>query len=435
MRPARSSSRLPSASWLGLLLVACLWTGGCGGSVGQARPAGARRDSVSIQTTTVQRVTIPRSVELAGTLVSPEQARVSSEAPGVIREVLVQLGTEVRPGDPLVRLDDRESRLALEQTESALRQTEAQLGIPALGAPPPEEAISAVRTAAATREDARNNLARVEKLVGRELLAPVELDNAQTKLKLAESAYAAALDNARSLKASLQDRRAAYELARKKVADAVIRAPVGGSISERLVQPGEFIRENTPVVTVVQLSPLKLRTAVQERYAAAIAPGLPVTFRVESFPGVDFEGRVAYVSPAVDQATRTFAVEALVENRDRRLKPGFFTKGAIQTRVDKDVPAVPDSAVSTLAGVSTVYVVEQGKVRQQQVTLGARVGNLVEVVDGLKGTEVLAASNLGQLATGTSVSTGQENDAGPANGAERGERPAGAGPRPQGRTQ
>jgi RND family efflux transporter MFP subunit len=435
MRPTGSPIRLPCARSLGLILVACLSAAGCGNSASQARPAGARRDSVPIQTTTVQRVTIPRSVELAGTLLSPEQARVSSEAPGVIREVLVELGTEVRPGDPLVRLDDRESRLALERAESALRQTEAQLGIPAMAAPPPDEAISAVKTAAATRDDARMNLARVEKLVSRQLLAPVELDNAQTKLKLAESAYAAALDNARSLKASLQDRRAAYELAQKKAADAVIRAPVGGSVSERLVQPGEFIRENTPVATIVQLSPLRLRTAVQERHAAAIAPGLPVTFRVESFPGVDFEGRVAHVSPAVDQATRTFAVEALVENKDRRLKPGFFAKGVIQTRVDRDVPAVPDSAVSTLAGVSNVYVVEQGKVRQQQVTLGARVGSLVEVVDGLKGSEVLAASNLGQLATGTSVSTGQGGDGGPVNGPDKGERPAGAEPRPQGRAQ
>ena len=98
-----------------------------------------------------------------------------------------------------------------------------------------------------------------------------------------------------------------------------------------------------------------------------------------------FNGKIAYVSPAVDQATRTFPVEALVDNTDRVLKPGFFAKGVVLTRVDENVLAVPDDAVSTLAGVSTVYVIENGKARQQQVTLGARQDKLVEVVDGPEG--------------------------------------------------
>jgi RND family efflux transporter MFP subunit len=251
----------------------------------------------------------------------------------------------------------------------------------------------------------------------------VELDNARTRLKVAETAYQSALDNARAMSASLQDRRASHTLARKKVGDTAIRAPIAGFVSERLVQPGEFITQNTPVVTVVQVDPLKLRTSVQERYAAQITPGLRVTFRVESFPGVEFVGKVAYVSPAIDQATRTFQIEALVDNRDRRLKPGFFAKGVIETRVDADVLAVPDQAVSTLAGVSAVFVIDNGKVRQQPVTLGVKQGAVFEVTEGLKGDEVLAASNLNQLATGTAVVVddgsrpAREAGPGPAEGA------------------
>ena len=93
---------------------------------------------------------------------------------------------------------------------------------------------------------------------------------------------------------------------------------------------------------------------------------------------------MAYVSPAVDQATRTFPVEVLVDNADRTLKPGFFAKGTVLTRVDENVLAAPDDAISTMAGVSTVYVIEDGKARQQQVTLGARKGTVVEIVDGLE---------------------------------------------------
>jgi RND family efflux transporter MFP subunit len=169
------------------------------------------------------------------------------------------------------------------------------------------------------------------------------------------------------------------------------------------VQEGEFISERAIVATLVKVNPLKLRTAVQERFAGVIKPGQPVEFRVESFGDTLFHGKVAYVSPALDQTMRTFAVEAIVDNTDRRLKPGFFAKGVILTKRDEGVLAVPDSAVSTLAGVSSVYIIRDGKILQQTVTLGVRQGNLWEVLDGLKGTETLASSRLNELATGVSV--------------------------------
>src|SRR4029077_14389127 len=107
-----------------------------------------------------------------------------------------------------------------------------------------------------------------------------------------------------------------------------------GASAERLVQPGEFIRENTPVVTIVQVNPLKLKTAIQERYAGLIRPGQAVAFNVEAFPSRACVGKVAYVSPSVNQPTRTSPVEALVDNAARVLKPGFFAKGVVHTHVD-----------------------------------------------------------------------------------------------------
>ena len=208
---------------------------------------------------------------------------------------------------------------------------------------------------------------------------------------------------------------------RKKLINVpVIKAPIAGSISERLVQPGEFIRENTQVVTIVQMSPLKLRTSIQEKFAGLIHQGQAVRFSVEAFPDRTFEGRLAYVSPAVDQATRTFAIESLVDNPDRVLKPGFFAKGNISLKVDDNVMVVPDDTVSTLAGVSTVYVIEDGKARQQIVSLGSHEGKNWEIVEGLKGTEVLAASQLNQLATGMSVTTGEGGGRSGGSGGGRG---------------
>lgn len=410
---------------IALALTSCAGSNGSSSNPGPAgartkgRPEkgqqGSRPAAVRVETAAIQRISIQRQVELAGTLISPDQARVSSEAPGVVRQVLVELGQEVQPGQALVRLDPRELEIALQRAESQLRQTEAQLGIDGMNVkePLPDEQISTVRTAIANRDDARAQLQRTTQLMQKGLVPQADFDTAQTRVKVTEAAYQAALETVQSLKATLQERRAALELARKKLNDAVIRAPVGGSVSERLVQPGEFIRENTQVVTIVQMNPLKLKTAIQERYAELMRAGLPAYFRVESMPDVQFDGKVAYISPAVDQTTRTFTVEILVDNRERRLKPGFFTKGVIYTKLDEKVLAVPEQTISTLAGVSTVYIIdEKNTVKQQIVSLGARDGKLVEIVAGLQGTEVLAASNLNQLATGMQVEIGSAKGAG-----------------------
>ncbi len=402
-------------------LVAATMLSGCGGGQGSSgangASGGARRGggpAVEVTVTPVQRMSIQRTVDLAGTLNSPDQAKVSCEVAGVVREVMVEIGAEVQRGQPLVRLEPRELDLALARAESSLRQTYAQLGmhntVALDAAPPPDEQVASVKTAIATLDDAKATMSRARTLADRGILSPVDLQSAETRLKVAEAGYQSAYDNVRSLKAQLQDRRAAFELAQKKVADTIVKAPIAGAIVDRYVQPGEFIAERTPVATVVQINPLKLRTGVQERYAGVIKPGQPVEFRVTSFGDEVFHGKVAYVSPAIDQTMRTFQIEALVDNANGRLKPGFFAKGIILTVRDEGVLAAPDTAVSTLAGVSSVYVIRNNQITQQQVTLGVRQGNLWEITDGLKGDETLANRRLNELATGTKVRTGSASE-------------------------
>jgi len=400
-----------------LAIAAC--NSGQAAGPGNGRGRGRGGPAVQVETATISRTSIERHADLSGTLVSPDQAKVSSEVAGIVREVPVQLGTEIRAGDTLVRLEPRELSLALERADSALKQVEAQLGLTRSDSEqvPPDEEVATVRQAAANRDDAKAAYDRAQQLNGRGLLSKVDRDTAETRMKVMEANYQAALDNVRALRATLQDRRASYDLAVKKLNDAVIKAPVAGSVSERLVQPGEFIRENTQVVTIVQMNPLKLRTSIQEKFAGLIRQGQDVKFSVEAFPDRTFDGKVAYVSPAVDQTTRTFAIESLVDNADRVLKPGFFAKGTIALKVDDNVMVVPDDTVSTLAGVSTVYVIEDSKARQQIVTLGAHEGKKWEIVEGLKGNEVLAASQLNQLATGMSVNTGGGDNRGGGTGA------------------
>jgi membrane fusion protein, multidrug efflux system len=395
--------------------------GGRGG--GNPIPTG----TVSVETTKPQRISLERSVELSGTLISPDQARVSSEVAGKVMDVLVEIGQEVDSGQPLVTLDTTELNLALERAESALRQTEAQLGINSEQPDriPADEEIAAVRTAAANRDDARAQLARAEELLSKGLMSKADMDTAQTRVKVSEAAYQSARENVASLKASLQDRKAAWDLAKKKLADATVRAPVQGAISERTVQRGEYLRENTQIATIVRMNPLKFRTAVQEKYANMIHQNQPVRFSVEAFPNETFTGKIAFISPAVDQASRTFATEVLVENPSRKLKPGFFAQGHVGVGRDTGVIAVPEATISNLAGVSSVFVIKNNIVTQQTVEVGQKVDNLVEVLSGLKGDETIASSNLNQLVTGVKIAGNSGEEAGSAT--DEGGRPSGGG--------
>jgi len=306
-----------------------------------------------------------------------------------------------------------------------LKQTEAQLGIEASkpNVIPPDEQIASVRTAIANRDDAKVKFQQAQELVNKGFIPRTDLDTNETRLKVTEAALQSALEAIHSLKASLQDRRAALQLAQKKIEDATVKSPVNGVVSERLVQRGEYVRENTQVTTIVQLNPLQLRTAVQEKFSNLIRTNLPVQFVVEPFPGQMFNGRIANISPSIDEQTRTFTVEVQVENANRKLKPGFFAKGVILTERDNNVMALPEESVSTLAGVSSVFVIDNGVIRQQSVTLGTHEGKFFEILDGLMGNEIVAVSNLNQLVTGTRVSIAEA--AGTETSKQPGEEPKG----------
>jgi membrane fusion protein (multidrug efflux system) len=169
------------------------------------------------------------------------------------------------------------------------------------------------------------------------------------------------------------------------------------------VNPGEFLQGNTAVFTIVQSDPLKWSGTVAEHAALQVRPGQVVRLRADTVPGRTFDGHVTRVSPAVDVASRTMLLEARVPNRDGLLKPGLFARGVIALRQDAGVAFVPEAAISYFAGITKVFVVADGTVRERTVKLGTRQQGWIEVADGVKPGETVAASGLGQLRDGAPV--------------------------------
>jgi membrane fusion protein (multidrug efflux system) len=143
-------------------------------------------------------------------------------------------------------------------------------------------------------------------------------------------------------------------------------------------------------MVIVDSNRLRARLKVPEKMAAWVAVGQPVKVLVEAYPGRAFEGTVWRMSPSVDPQTRSFDVEALLENGEGLLKPGFFARASIVTsRVDQAL-VVPQEALRYLYGVYKVYRVEKSALRETEVKLGPHEGTAVEIVSGLKDGERVA---------------------------------------------
>jgi len=163
-----------------------------------------------------------------------------------------------------------------------------------------------------------------------------------------------------------------------------------------MVTAGQYLKVQSPVMVIVNTDPLRVRLKVPEKMAGWIAVGQPVTVAVEAYPDRSFEGAIARISPSVDPQTRSFDVEALRENHDGILKPGFFVKSRIASRQVATMLLVPSDAVRYTYGVYKVFTVESGSLKEREVKLGDRAENAVEIVEGLTDHQQVAVPVPGQ---------------------------------------
>ena len=204
------------------------------------------------------------------------------------------------------------------------------------------------------------------------------------------------------LKAEIERGRAALEMARKKLNDTTLRAPFSGSVQERHISPGQYVKVQAPAFSIVQTHPLRLRAEVAERFARSIRENQQVKVTVEGL-AQPFSARISRVSPAMTQQSRTLLVEALVDNAQQLLRPGVFARASIVSDQTENVLLVPAAAVVNYYGINKVYAINGGKVQERTVTLGDRFGENFEIISGLTARELVATSSLEKLTLGTTV--------------------------------
>jgi RND family efflux transporter MFP subunit len=228
------------------------------------------------------------SLQPTGEFVSPSRSEVSPKEPGRVAAVYADAGSRVGRGQPLLTLETDYFKLEVQRAEADLARAKA------------------------AEAETRRDLERKKGLLGNQSIPQATYDRSQSAFDQAQAAVASA--------------EASLALARQHVADAVVRSPFAGVISERRTDVGQRLGEAGVAFVVEQTAPLKLRFSIPERYLGELRTGATVTARVDPYPGETFTGRIKTVGGVIDPQTRTFFAEAEFANADGRLRPGLFAR-------------------------------------------------------------------------------------------------------------
>ncbi len=353
---------------------------------------------------------IPRAIHVTGSLAAQEQSTLSAKVTGRLERLSVDIGSVLRQGDLVAQIEPRDYELGLQQAAAALAQARAALGLPLEGEDDriELERVTAVKQAKAVLEEAGKNRERVKSLSVSGIASQSEVDTVESAYTVALARYETALEESRGRMATVVQRRAEFELARKRLADASVRAPFDGAVQARPASVGEYVAAGTPIVQLVKTDPLRLRLEVPERECILVRTGQVVQLFVEGDTNT-YSGQIARLSPALDEQTRTLRVEADVP-RQGSLRPGLFARARIIVTEQEQAVTVPADAIITFAGLEKVVVVQDGKAVEKVIATGRRGPDWVEVVSGLEAGETVVLSP-GSLRTGQRVMA--------RNGAER----------------
>ncbi|HZI83098.1 MAG TPA: efflux RND transporter periplasmic adaptor subunit [Casimicrobiaceae bacterium] len=304
----------------------------------------------------VEPAALTRWLPLSGTLRPLNQTTVKAKVSGEIRQVSVREGESVKAGQPIVRFDTADLDARLNDRIGALESSRAQLAL-----------------AEKTREQNRQ-------LLKQKFISQTAYDSAESNLSVTQG--------------TVKSNEAQVQLARIALRDASVAAPLSGVVAKRLVQPGEKVPFDAPLVTIVDLTEMELQAMVPANDIPELNIGMKVTLAIDGFGERRFTGTIERINPTTEAGTRAILVFIHIPNADGALRGGMFGTGRVTLAAGAPVPTLPAVAVRTEAGQNFVWTIENGKLARRIVTVGRRDDSAgrVEVKTTLpSGIPILAA--------------------------------------------
>lgn len=321
-------------------LAPALWLAGCGGDVDASGPD-RDRGPVTVESLRIEPAPLVDTAVFSGQLDAEHSVMLRPEIEAVVESIEFQQGQTVKTGDVLFRLRSREQAARL-------------------------------REARANRDLAHQRWKRAQQLLERAASSQDRSDVARAEFEIAE---------------------ARVDLAELELSRTLIRAPFDGVVGQRLVDVGDRIEEETPLLRIDSVDRLQVTFGVSDEGLPHVGTGLKVNVWVRPYPGEKFPGEVFFVSPSLDPVNRRIWVKAWIDNSDRRLAPGLFANVDLEIRRVADALVVPESAIAIDQSGPYVWLIDADRrVSRRPIEIGLRERGIVEVIQGLPpGSEVVTA--------------------------------------------
>ena len=346
--------------------------------------------SMTVQTAEAASVEWSNDYEAVGTVRAATAANISAKLMGYVREVHVDAGDRVSVGQKLIVIDARDIDSAYRQAQAAVAEARSAMA----------EVGNAIAAAEAEKQLAEATFRRMKDLHDKKSITEQEFDEVSAKRRMAEANYEIALSKREQLKERISQAREGVASAEVMKSYSEITAPFAGTVTKKMVEPGDLTAPGAPLLTIEQAGAYRLEASVEESRLPSIRQGQEVTVELDAL-GKTIDARVSEIIPAVDAAARAFTVRINLPG-SAHLRSGVFGRARFAA-AGQQVVTVPESAVLTRGQVKTVYVVSDGHAKARLVTLGSTCGGLVEVLSGLAAGEKIVAPVPPQIVDGSPV--------------------------------
>jgi RND family efflux transporter MFP subunit len=386
-RPAAGRDRRPWLIGIGALVLAAA----AGAALVALSPAGQEVHAVTAKALSGGGPSGGILLEASGYVVALREATVSGKSIYKVNEVLVQEGQPVRRGEIMARLDDTNTRAALEQSKAQVKQLQA--------------ALAAARLAAA---DARPIFERNQKELAQGLISQDTFDAAKASYDALDTLVAVAEQN-------LAVARATVEVNQRYEDDTIIRAPFDGVVTMQTAQPGEIVSPQFSggggIAKIVDMDSLEVDVDVSENFINRVRAGQPAAVTLNAYPDWQIPAQVIAIIPTADRSKATVKVRVGFESKDPRIVPEMgahvaFLGGKSGTpsaaAAGRGVIVSPDAVLGN-GDAGTVFVIAHERLEQRRVPLGLRTLDGQIILSGVAPGAQLASGNLDQLRDGARV--------------------------------
>ena len=344
---------------------------------------------------------VSEEITVVGNLIGDATVSVVPRVAGRLQAIYVRLGDRVSMGQRIAKIEDFELQEQVKQAEAAQEVSRAT-----------------IRQREADLQLALTNAERSRNLFARQLLPKQTLDDTEARYQSA----IAQLDLARAQSSQTNARLDELQIT---LNNTTIVSPVNGFVARRAADPGAFVGQNAPIADVVDISRVRLVANIVEKDLRQIGVGDEGTVEVDAFPGEEFTGRIARVSPVLDPSTRTAPIEIEIPNPGFRLKPGMYARVGITTNQKKDTLVVPVSAVIDLGGRRGVFVAQESNTAIfRQIRTGIEEATQIEILEGLAEGDVIVTTGAGSLREGERFVVAEAGGRGEADDGEGGAAPS-----------